>query len=352
MIFTLIKLASNSFLDIMKSFFRVLITLSLSLTPVLGWTGSAEAALLVGSLDNGNVLSFDDTTGEFISIFAKGLPGMTFSEGPTSITFGPDSNLYVGMNTGVILRYDGSTGTFIDTFASVDSSQSLITSITFGADKNLYVTDFYSSRVVRFNGTTGAFIDNFVPTGSGGLNGPEGLTFGPDGNLYVGSRNTNQVLRYNSSTGAFIDVFATGGNNGPQELVFGPDNNLYLAVSNSNSGGNGQVLKFNGQTGSLIDTFANNIPRTTDSMSLTFGPDNNLYVTSQFENSVLRFNGTSGTFIDTFVSSSSGGLSFPTNLLFQRESVPQPVPEATTTLGLLVLGAVGVSSAMKRIRAF
>ncbi|MBE8967369.1 hypothetical protein IQ277_14245 [Nostocales cyanobacterium LEGE 12452] len=55
------------------------------------------------------------------------------------------------------------------------------------------------------------------------------------------------------------------------------------------------------------------------------------YVTSQFENLVLRFNGTSGTFIDTFVSSGSGGLNFPTNLLFQRESVPQPVSETTTT---------------------
>ena len=349
MIIVLIKLVSNSFLD-MKSFFRVLITLSLSLTPVLGLTSSAEAALLVGSLDNGDVLSFDDTTGEFISIFAKGLPGMTFGEGPTSITFGPDSNLYVGMNTGVILRYDGSTGTFIDTFASVDSSQSLITSITFGADKNLYVTDFFNVRVVRFNGTTGAFIDNFVPTGSGGLNGPTGLTFGPDGNLYVGSRITNQVLRYNSSTGAFINVFATGGNNGPQQLVFGSDNNLYVAVDGA--GGNGQVLRFNGQTGSFIDTFASNIPSTTDSMSLTFGPDENLYVTSQFENSVLRFNGTSGTFIDTFVSSGSGGLSFPTNLLFQKKSIPKPVPEATTTLGLLVLGAFGVSSSMKRFKAF
>ncbi|MBG1270506.1 Vgb family protein [Nostoc sp. WHI] len=330
----------------MKSFFRVLITLSLSLTPVLGWTGSAEAALLVAGLENGDVLSFDDTTGEFIGIFAEGLPG----DSPTSMTFGPDSNLYVGINTGAIRRYDGLTGTFIDTFASVDRSQSLITSITFGVDKNLYVTDFDGDRVVRFNGTTGAFIDNFVPTGSGGLNGPTGLTFGPDGNLYVASRISNQVLRYDSSTGAFINVFATGGNNGPQQLVFGTDNNLYLAVDGA--GGNGQVLRFNGQTGSLIDTFASNIPDTTDSMSLTFGPDENLYVTSQFGDSVLRFNGTSGTFIDTFVSSGSGGLNFPTNLLFQRESVPQPVPEATTTLGLLVLGAFGVSSAMKRFRTF
>lgn len=332
----------------MKSFLHVLVTFSLSLTPILGWTGSVEAALLVASFDSGDVLSFDDTTGEFISIFAEGLPG----DAPTSMTFGPDGNLYVGMGlggSGAIRRYDGATGTFIDTFVN-DASLSLISSITFGADKNLYVTDFGNDKVVRFNGNTGAFVDNFVPTGRGGLNGPEGLTFGLDGNLYVGSRITNQVLRYNSSTGVFIDVFATGGNNGPQELVFGLDNNLYLAVDGA--GGDGQVLRFNGQTGTFIDTFANNIPDTTDGMSLTFGPDNNLYVTSQFGDSVLRFNGTNGTFIDTFVSSGSGGLSYAQNLLFQRESVPKPVPEATTTLSLLVLGAFGISSAMKRFRAF
>ncbi|MEJ1933940.1 hypothetical protein WDZ92_27395 [Nostoc sp. NIES-2111] len=336
----------------MKGFLQVLLTFSLSLTLILGWTSSVEAALLVASFDSGDVLSFDHTTGEFIRIFAQGLPG----DAPTSMTFGPDGNLYVGMGlggSGAIRRYDGATGQFIDTFVN-DASLSLISSITFGADKNLYVTDFGNDRVVRFNGNTGAFIDNFVPKGRGGLDGPEGLTFGPDGNLYVGSRITNQVLRYNGSNGDFIDVFATSAKNAPQELVFGLGNNLYLAVDGA--GGNGQVLRFNGQNGTFIDTFAKNIPDTTDGMSLTFGPDNNLYVTSQFGNSVLRFNGRNGKFIDTFVSRGSGGLSYAQNLLFQKESVTKPVtkpvPKTRTTPSLIFLGALGITLAMKRFRVF
>lgn len=60
--------------------------------------------------------------------------------------------------------------------------------MAFGPDGDLYVADLYSSNlaVKRFEGpsgpTPGAFIDTFIPAGSGGLRAPSGLIFGPDGN--------------------------------------------------------------------------------------------------------------------------------------------------------------------------
>jgi hypothetical protein len=49
---------------------------------------------------------------------------------------------------------------------------------------------------------------------------------------------------------------------------------------------------------------------------MTFGPDGNLYVNSIQTDQVLRYNGTTGAFLDAFVSAESGGLNFPTFLIF------------------------------------
>jgi hypothetical protein len=106
-----------------------------------------------------------------------------------------------------VKRFDGATGAFIDVFAAgIDFP----TSFTFGPDGNLYVGRF--GKVNRFNGATGAFIDTFVAPGSGGVGAVAGLTFGPDGNLYLADFDV--VKRYDGVTGAFIDDFVTAGSGG------------------------------------------------------------------------------------------------------------------------------------------
>jgi outer membrane protein assembly factor BamB len=277
------------------------------------------------------------------------------------LTFGPDGNLYVGVNNfgppdeSFILRFNGRTGAFIDTFAS-GGGLSGPTNLTFGPDGNLYVASFGglapNSKVIRYNGITGAFIDDFVPVGSGGLSGAEGLAFGPDGNLYVTSRVTNQVLRYDGSTGAFLGVFATGGQNGPIDLVFGPDGNLYVLNNNSNccSGASLEVLRFNGLTGAFVGVFVSTFIGGTNGSSLVFGPDGNLYVTTGFvDNSVQRFNGSTGQPLGAFVSPGSGGLDNATGLIFTSTAVPEPSTLTLFTMGML---AVGYISRRRKQRGF
>jgi hypothetical protein len=81
-------------------------------------------------------------------------------------------------NNDRVLRYNETTGAFINTFASgggLDGPRSLV----FGADGNLYVSSYSTNNAKRYNGTTWVFIDDFVSAGSGGLSGPIGLTFTP-----------------------------------------------------------------------------------------------------------------------------------------------------------------------------
>ena len=147
------------------------------------------------------------------------------------------------MSTGTdnVLRYDGRTGDFLGEFV-VSGSGGLEgpTTMTFGPDGDLYVANFYSGdlSVKRFQGpggpTPGTFIKTFIPPGSGGLRAPSGLIFGPDANddsypeLYLAEVAVNgyikaTVKRYDGVTGAFIDTFVperSGGLEGAVLLTF------------------------------------------------------------------------------------------------------------------------------------
>jgi outer membrane protein assembly factor BamB len=79
------------------------------------------------------------------------------------------------------------------------------------AASNLVITNLSSDSIQAFNARTGVSAGTFAPTGTGGMDSPEGVTFGPDGMLYVASANTNNVLRFNGVTGAFDGVFVAAG---------------------------------------------------------------------------------------------------------------------------------------------
>ena len=117
----------------------------------------------------------------------------------------------------------------------------------------LYVSNSGTNSILRYNASTGAFISTFVPSGSGGLQWPEGITFGPDGNLYISSFSSDSILRYNGRTGAFIDTFVpvgSGGLNGPHGLTFGPDNYLYVSSYFTRN-----ILRYHGITGDISPTY-------------------------------------------------------------------------------------------------
>lgn len=95
--------------------FPFLLAVLLVAAVTLGVRLSAQADLLVSSLNTDSVLRYDSTTGAFLGTFASG-GGLN---NPVGLTFGPDGHLYVGSAaTDSVLRYDGTTGAFLDSFAS------------------------------------------------------------------------------------------------------------------------------------------------------------------------------------------------------------------------------------------
>ncbi|MEO8083278.1 MAG: beta-propeller fold lactonase family protein, partial [Ardenticatenales bacterium] len=318
--------------------------------------------VFVGSFNTDQIMVYNGShpgtqlnDGYFLTPFvAAGSGGL---DGPRGVRFGPDGNLYVSsFNNDRVLKYNGTTGASISTFVAagaggLDGPDDLV----FGPDGNLYVSSYNNDRVIKYDGTTGAVIGTFVAAGSGGLDGPRGLAFGAaDGNLYVASENTDQVLRYAGGNGDFFNVAVAAGQNGlnePRFIQFNSTGNLLVVSHGSNrvlefsvplvtfltgalpsfpegvafNGGflyvssrsTSEVLRYNATTGAFVGVFVTsgsgglNGPQ-----DLVFGPTGDLYVSSIASNEVKRYNGTTGAFISTFVTAGLGGLDQPHGLRF------------------------------------
>jgi len=319
----------------------------------------AQAFLLTSSFGSNQVLSYDETTGTFLGTFGQANNLDSGLSGPDGLTFGLDGNLYVSsFLSSEILKYDGVTGEFLGIFGDASNTNSgLVNPVgsTFGLDGNLYVSSFGTNEVLKYDGMTGAFLGIFgdASDAGSGLGNPDNLTFGLDGNLYVSSFATDEILKYDGMTGAFLGIFgdafnAASGLDNPTGLTFGPDGNLYVTSYFSD-----EVLRYDGTTGAFLGVFGD-ASSTNSSLNgpfnLTFGADGFLYVSSSNFLSpnedpvdrVLRYDSVTGAFAGVVLdpSNTNGQLSVPAGLVFTPESVPEP----SVVLGLLGLGAWGVSS--------
>jgi hypothetical protein len=240
-------------------------------------------------------------------------------DGALGIVVGPDGAIYVASEeSNMVLRYDGATGAFVDRFVwddprTPDDESGGISgpgAVLFDADGAFYVSSFDSDAVMRYDGTSGAFDAVFVPTGSGGLNGPDaGTVFGPDGNLYVPGYYSNTIPRYDGVTGDPLGDFTPSDMlEEPRTVVFEGD---HLYVANE---GTDEVLRFDASTGDFVDVFVEagagglNAPG-----GMVFGPDGVLHVASVNGNTVLRFDG-EGEPLPTLVDAASAGIEAPTHI--------------------------------------
>ena len=154
-------------------------------------------------------------------------------QGPTSLAFGSDGNLYVASyNTSSVLEYSGTNGSFIQAFVPGGAGGLLNPVGMVFHNGDLFVASQGNSQILEYNAATGASLGAFVASGFGGLALPSGLTFGPDGNLYVASQGSGSILRYDGASGAFLGTFVSAGSGGlsaPADLLFDSDGNILVA---------------------------------------------------------------------------------------------------------------------------
>jgi glucose/arabinose dehydrogenase len=168
--------------------------------------------------------------------------------GGTSLTFGPDGDLYVLSVSGQIFKLrDTNDDHIADSVDVVYQNEAGVLNyavgMTFGPDGTLYVSD--KGRIVRMldivpDGIYDAIDPVIVnlPALLYPFHSNNGIAFGPDGKIYVGIGSTSDhgplkvkweasILRMNPD-GSDVEVFATGFRN-PFDLAFSPNGDLFTA---------------------------------------------------------------------------------------------------------------------------
>lgn len=153
---------------------------------------------------------YDPATGNYLGRI--GLAGAGGAE-PSSITVGPDGDLYIGTVSPRVYRVDGTTfgskGIAVtNTLPAPEYIGARADSLVFLPDGDLIIGDYGNDRLVRFDGETGDLLGVFSE--GDGLSYPANPLIGPGGDLLVLNHGTDQILRLDSATGdvlsALIDL--------------------------------------------------------------------------------------------------------------------------------------------------
>lgn len=302
----------------------------------------AASLLYVVSDRTDSVLKYD-LEGNFLGV----LDDRSHSgfNGAIGLALDPDGNLYLSRGySNTIERYNPVTQTF-DVFTSGGSLASPHQFAFGGQDNDLYVANHHNGTVQRFDGKTGVFKSIIAS----GLGNAVGLAIDATGNIYFTSRDQGTVYKYDGTT---VSTFVAGVR--AEALLFGPDSYLYISQNNYNYPSNGNILRYKtdgtpfgvgGNTSDPTFIFGN---RQISPQQMAFGIDGNLYVADYRSNQVLRYNGSTGAFIDVFTKPGYN-IQGTWGLVFSEENnSSESIPEPTSTLGLLALGAFGAGSLLKR----
>jgi len=195
--------------------------------------------------------------------------------GALDIVSGPDGNLYFTERfTDRIGRINPLAGSdaaiqasFTDTFTTGITTGSGPTSITVGPDGNLWFTEFNTDSVARLTLATGAVTEFSVP---GAGSGPAGITSGPDGALWFTEAGSGEIGRITTAGVVTNEFTLPVTTSDPENIVTGPDGALWFTET-----GNDMIGRIT--TIGIITEF----PLTLGAVpnDITSGPDNALYFT-------------------------------------------------------------------------
>ncbi len=186
------------------------------------------ARLLVSGWHSDGVMEFDLVTHTQIGYFVA--PGTGGLDGASTLLETAGGNLLVaGELSDQVLEFDGVTGEFVRV-AAQGGGLDTPTGLLLDEAGNLLVASFETDSVLRY-APDGGYLGEFVTSGSGGLDGAQGMAWGPNGNLFVCSRWGAAILEFSRVDGSPVDhdpntpgvqaVFAGGGGlDGPSYLAF------------------------------------------------------------------------------------------------------------------------------------
>src|SRR5208282_717048 len=189
--------------------------------------------------------------------------------------------------------------------------------------QNLFVSDYANDTVGSGN------IYEYMPSGvqstfASGLSGPAGLAFNSAGDLFEADELSGNI--YEFTPGGVRSTFASGLYY-PYALAFDSAGNLFECGL---GGPNNYIYEF---TPSGIKTIFSTATLS-GSSGLAFNSTGNLFDVNPFYGNIFQF--TPGGTRTTFAS----GLSSPSFIAFQGETLPVPEPSA---LALLAFGILGIT---------
>jgi streptogramin lyase len=270
--------------------------------------GAGRWGVCVLTLTVATLLDFSSAFAQSSSISEYEIP--TVSSRPTSITSGPDGNLWFVETYSTNISKITPSGVITEFSLIYFAAQSIVS----GPDGNLWFTTY---GCVFCSPSASAGIGEIAPSGNSGATynfsvrvaHPYSITSGPDGNLWF--TESNNIGRITPA--GVISEFPIPSGNTATGITSGPDGNLWFTEQDSNN--IGQI--------STTGVYLNEFPVTTGSgpAGITGGLDGNLWfaestgdkigrITPGLPNTVTEFPIPAGSSPFNITSSPSGSLWF------------------------------------------
>ena len=244
----------------------------------------------------------DQGNSRIVSFSAGGLPLTKYgSEGsgpdqlrkPTAVAIGPDGNIYVadyGNRRIVVFTSDGHPLTIVSHWTHHPNAPETFSGVAVDRRGNIYATDLFLNRVVELR-IDGSWVAQWGRTGQGPrqFHRPEAITIDQAGNLYVTDTGNNRIQKF-SSEHRFIMQFggrgaAPGQFRKPQGIATDDHGDIFVADTANNRI---QELAPNGHVIAVFSRFGNMRGEFNQPSSVAVDAAGNMYVSDYFNNRIVK----------------------------------------------------------------